>query len=196
MSNFIQPLGPDGVNARIQQLENRLNGLDPAGNPQPSFQQTLSGAIDNPNGSAGIVPMSPFGTGTQLQAGAPDPKISSYIQQAAVNNGLDPKLLNALVATESDYSPDSRSSAGAMGLTQLMPDTARQMGVQNPFDPVENLNGGAKYLKGLIGQFGSLPLALAAYNAGPNAVLKHGGIPPYPETQNYVKKILSRMSAN
>jgi soluble lytic murein transglycosylase-like protein len=84
------------------------------------------------------------------------------------------------------------SSAGAMGLMQLMPETARQLGVRDPFDPEQNVNAGAKYLRGLIDRYhGRLDFALAAYNAGPGAVDKYNGVPPYPETQSYVKNILS-----
>ena len=119
-------------------------------------------------------------------------KFSGAIDQAAKRNELDPSLLRAVVGQESGFSPRAISSAGAMGLMQLMPATAREMGVQNPLDPVQNLEGGARYLRGLIDRYhGRLDFALAAYNAGPGAVDRYGGVPPYAETKTYVKSILS-----
>jgi hypothetical protein len=110
--------------------------------------------------------------------------------EIAKAHGIPPALFAALVHQESGGNQNETSPAGAKGLTQLMPATARSLGV-NPDDPIQNLNGGAKYLKEQYDKFGSWPLALAAYNAGPGAVASHGGIPPYAETQNYVKNIMA-----
>jgi len=100
--------------------------------------------------------------------------------------------LAALVQEESGFDPNARSRAGAMGLTQLMPATAAALGVSDPWNPAENLDAGAAYLAGLIDRYGgNVPLALAAYNAGPGAVAEWGGIPPYPETQRYVRNVLA-----
>ncbi|MBL1153191.1 MAG: lytic transglycosylase domain-containing protein, partial [Armatimonadetes bacterium] len=104
-------------------------------------------------------------------------------------------LLDSLVAAESGYDPAARSRAGALGLTQLMPSTATALGVAQPFDPEQNLSGGAKYLSQMLQKFGSLEKALAAYNAGPGAVERHGGIPPYAETQAYVRRVMSLYNA-
>ena len=105
--------------------------------------------------------------------------------------GVDPNLVKAVVRAESDYNPSAVSSAGARGLMQLMPETARLMGVKDIYNPVDNINGGTRYLSGLIKKFnGKLPMALAAYNAGEGAVRTYGRIPPYKETQRYVKKVL------
>jgi soluble lytic murein transglycosylase len=96
-----------------------------------------------------------------------------------------------MIKVESDFDPLAVSDKGAVGLMQLMPETARRLGVRNTLDPVDNIAGGVKYLRSLLNEFeGRLPLALAAYNAGRDTVLEHKGIPPFPETQNYVDKVL------
>lgn len=105
-------------------------------------------------------------------------------------HGVDPLLVHALIQVESNYRPRARSPKGAMGLMQLMPATAREYKVRNPFDPKANIEAGIKHLKTLIDRFG-VELALAAYNAGEGAVRKFNGIPPYRETRNYVSRILS-----
>ncbi|MGR3378483.1 lytic transglycosylase domain-containing protein [Salipiger abyssi] len=107
---------------------------------------------------------------------------------AARRHGVPEDLFLRLVKQESNFNPRAKSHKGAIGLAQLMPFTARQLGV-NPNDPAQNLDGGARYLKAQYAKFGSWRLALAAYNAGPGAVEKHGGVPPYRETRNYVKII-------
>ncbi|MGZ3216949.1 lytic transglycosylase domain-containing protein [Paracoccus sp. T5] len=111
-----------------------------------------------------------------------------HARQAAQRHGIPEDLFLRLVQQESGWNPNARSHKGAMGLAQLMPGTAAKMGV-NPADPVQNLNGGARYLRMMYNQFGNWTLALAAYNAGPGAVQKYGGIPPYRETRNYVRII-------
>ena len=117
-------------------------------------------------------------------------KLEAMADQVAEKHGLNPVLLKAVVRAESDFNPRVVSRSGAMGLMQLMPETARSLGVKNPFDPMENLEGGARYLKSMIKRFdGDLKLALAAYNAGPGAVERYGGVPPYQETLSYVRKI-------
>jgi soluble lytic murein transglycosylase-like protein len=113
------------------------------------------------------------------------------IAAAAQKYGVDPALLAALVKQESNFNPMAQSKVGAKGLTQLMDATARGLGVTDAFDPAQSLDAGAKFLGGLLKQFhGNESLALAAYNAGPGAVQKYGGIPPYQETQRYVPKVL------
>lgn len=113
------------------------------------------------------------------------------VEQAARRYGLDPALVDAVVRAESGYDPQATSPAGAVGLMQLMPATARALGVADPYDPVQNVEGGVRYLRGLLDRFGDVRLALAAYNAGPGAVVRFGGVPPYRETRAYVDRVLS-----
>jgi len=123
--------------------------------------------------------------------------IDEAVEQIAAKHGLRPELLHSVIKVESNYNPYAVSSKGAQGLMQLIPETARRFGVSNSFNPLENLEGGARYLRYLIDLYGenNWPLVLAAYNAGEAAVARYGGVPPYRETQNYlvlVKKQLDK----
>jgi membrane-bound lytic murein transglycosylase B len=113
------------------------------------------------------------------------------IASAAAAHGVDPMLVSALIKVESNFQPRARSSKGAMGLMQLMPDTAKAYKVRNPYDPTANIEAGVQHLKALIDTWGTEALALAAYNAGEGAVARFKGVPPYRETQSYVSRILS-----
>lgn len=118
-------------------------------------------------------------------------RYDTYIEEAALLYQLPPSFIRAVLRVESNFYPDVVSCDGAMGLMQLMPATAASMGVRNPFDPRENIFGGARFLRVLANYFnGDLILTIAAYNAGQNAVLKYQGIPPYPETRRYVQNVL------
>lgn len=116
---------------------------------------------------------------------------SDLIRETAHRYGLSADLLKAVIQVESSFRHKAVSKAGAMGLMQLMPGTARRFNVTDPFEPAENINAGGQYLRMLLNEFHSLPLALAAYNAGENAVRRYQGIPPYRETQRYVKKVMA-----
>jgi soluble lytic murein transglycosylase-like protein len=148
----------------------------PAAAPQP-FAAQLAGA------------MSP--TAAAPTAAATNP-FAAEISAAAARNGVDPALLTGLIRAESNFDPNATSPAGAQGLTQLMPATAAGLGVTNPRDPAQAIEGGARYLRQQLDHFGGdASKALAAYNAGPGAVERFGGVPPYQETQSYVQRVLS-----
>jgi soluble lytic murein transglycosylase-like protein len=126
--------------------------------------------------------LAPLGAGTDIRALA---------IATARRHGLDPNLVLAVVAVESGFEPGAVSNKGAQGLMQLMPATARELGVANALDPAQNLDGGTRYLRMLVAQYGGdLGKALAAYNAGPGAVKRHGGVPPYRETHHYIDRVL------
>ncbi len=113
------------------------------------------------------------------------------IQVASTKHNLDPALIAAVIQVESGFSEEALSPKGAKGLMQVMPETGLELGATDLFDPMTNVDAGSRYLRQQLDRFGSIELALAAYNAGPGAVIKYGGIPPYKETQEFVKKVLS-----
>lgn len=141
---------------------------------EPAHERTASSAVPDPP-VASAVRSSPY---------------QDLIVSMAQAHGVDPMLVGALIEVESNYRARARSRRGAMGLMQLMPSTARQYNVRNPYDPAANIAAGVKHLKGLIDRWG-VELALAAYNAGEGAVRRFNGIPPYRETRHYVSRILS-----
>jgi len=129
---------------------------------------------------------------TNISQPASKSQILNVVSQISKKHGVDEKLVRALIKQESGFNPKAKSKAGAMGLMQLMPATAKKMGVKDPYNTVQNVEGGVKYLKSMLNKYnGNVILALAAYNAGPGAVDKYSGVPPYKETQNYVKSILA-----
>lgn len=132
-------------------------------------------------------------SGTVYMPSAADiARYNAIVENAARAHGVDAALIHAVITAESGYNPQALSRAGAQGLMQLMPDTARRYGVRNPWDPVDNIWGGARYLKDLLAMFqGNVELAVAGYNAGENAVVRYGNrIPPYAETVHYVPKVI------
>jgi soluble lytic murein transglycosylase-like protein len=119
-------------------------------------------------------------------------ELRKLVHEVSTEHGVDPKLIDALVRVESGYNPKAVSRKGAMGLMQLMPETAKRLKVNDPFDPADNVRGGVKEFSRLVSRYsGNLQLALAAYNAGEGAVSKYRGVPPYAETRSYISKILS-----
>jgi soluble lytic murein transglycosylase-like protein len=174
------------IGARVAAIQQQIAAFTGQGaaTPSTSFASQLASA----QSSAGAT--TPAGaTPTTLGGGAPT-QYDAQITAAATKYGIDPALLKGLIRQESNFNAAARSSAGAQGLTQLMPGTASGLGV-DPSDPAQAIEGGAKYLKQQLDRFGGDPTkALAAYNAGPGAVAKYGGVPPYAETQNYVQKVL------
>jgi soluble lytic murein transglycosylase-like protein len=142
-------------------------------------------SADNPIATAGI------GKTQKTLADAPAAEaIDGMIDRISEQQGVDPELVRAVARVESNYNPRAVSSRGALGVMQLRPETAKRFGVVNVWDPSQNIEGGVKFLKFLSGMFpNNLPYVLAAYNAGENAVVKHRGIPPFPETRAYVRRI-------
>jgi len=160
----------------------------PAGQASTSFAAALQAAT-----TADAAPAAPIGAqGTAALGGTGSTsQYDPLIQQAAARYGIDPAVLHGLIQQESGFDPEAQSSAGAAGLTQLMPGTASSLGVANPLNPAESIEGGARYLSQMMSRFGgNTEDALAAYNAGPGAVQQYGGVPPYAETQSYVQKVL------
>ncbi|MGD9083009.1 MAG: lytic transglycosylase domain-containing protein [Desulfobacterales bacterium] len=122
-------------------------------------------------------------------------RYDDLITEASKSHGISFSLLKALIKIESDFNPRAISSAGAIGLMQIMPENIKALNIKDPFDPWENIMGGARYLKQLIGRFnGKLPMALAAYNAGPNIVDRYKRIPPFKETEDFVEKVMKYYS--
>ena len=159
--------------SRISTIESKLRALDaPPSSAKPAFAAVLRHEL---------APATP----------AASTDVDTAVRAAAAKYNLDPALVHAVIKTESDYDPKCRSHAGAMGLMQLMPETCSDYGISDPYDVTQNIMGGCRELREHLDQFGgNTELALAAYNAGPNAVRRYGGIPPYRETQAYVPRVM------
>lgn len=174
------------VNRRIAELTGQNFAPAPSAAPAAggSFASMVSSSIGTQGENA------PLQT-TQGPNVIPPPQIESLIGTNANQYGVDPALIKAIVANESGFNANATSPTGAQGLMQLEPQTAASLGVDNAYDPAQNISGGTRYIRGLLERFnGDVRLAVAAYNAGPGAVEKYGGVPPYAETQAYVRNVL------
>lgn len=186
------------VAQRISQITGTsvdLPGMaEPAADQNASFAAMVRAELAAQNGSGDA-----SGVGAGAAVGAldapamvPPAQIDRLVQTNASQWNVDPALVKAIIANESGFNAHATSGVGAQGLMQLMPGTASGLGVTNAYDPAQNVWGGTRYIKGLLDRFGGdVRKAVAAYNAGPGAVEKYGGVPPYPETQNYVQNVLA-----
>lgn len=201
-------IAPRRARREQQTFAAALNEATKTGPPQEPPPGTEATSRPEP----GIVPSSRFGALNPLQtpvpgastggiatspssAAASSADLQSLIQSHATQNGVEPDLIRQIIQVESGFNPQAVSNKGAQGLMQLMPETARDMGVSDPFDPDQNIGGGTKYLAQLLQSHnGDLTKALASYNAGPGVVRQYGGVPPYPETRNFVKRVLQGLN--
>lgn len=179
----------------ITAIQNRIaeiSGAPPAG---ALVAQPQSGAFNAVLAQALMPELAPAPTAdAAAPAPVPPEQIDQLVQQNADIWQVDPALIKSVIANESSFNANATSPVGAQGLMQLMPETAATLGVRNPYDPAQNVAGGTRYLKGLLDRFnGDTRLAVAAYNAGPEAVEKYGDVPPYAETQNYVQNVLGSL---
>ena len=202
----MQITGLDITLRRINSIESSFQNLLGDESAGGSFENALQNSIESTSSSAGnfslpskistttnLPDISGFSSIPSLSEGSSSSRsdIDNYIQKYSKEFGIDENLVRGVVKAESGFNPNAKSPVGAMGLMQLMPATAKSMGIDNPYDAEQNIKGGVKYLKGLLDRFGGdKEKAVAAYNAGAGAVNKYGGVPPYKETQNYVKRVL------
>lgn len=197
--------------ARIADIQSRFGIPEPPARPAPaassaSFAQALRRAapvdpmpvdpmpVDTSPLLPFDIPGAPGAAAVAAPEGGKAAPYESLIAAASTRHGVDSGLLRAVIRAESGFNPRAVSRTGAQGLMQLMPGTSRALGVSDPFDPARNIDGGARYLRHLLDMFGSQPLAVAAYNAGPGSVKRYGGIPPYSETQAYVRRVMDYVS--
>jgi soluble lytic murein transglycosylase-like protein len=194
------PAGEQAITERVRQIQTLIQQTQVSlGLAAPTSPAASATATSAPGASPTAFASMLQAATTAASPAAETSQTSQYdglIEQAALRNGIDPAVLHGLIEQESGFDPNSTSSAGAIGLTQLMPGTASSLGVANPLDPAESIEGGARYLKQMMNDFGgNTSDALAAYNAGPGAVTQYGGVPPYAETQSYVSKVLGYAEA-
>ena len=183
--------------AAVAQRIGQITGAPPdfpgmaSGDSNASFSSLVQAALAAQNADAAAQPPVLASSPDAPAMVAPE-QIDKLVSANAATQGVDPALIKAIIANESGFNANATSNVGAQGLMQLMPGTASGLGVTNAYDPAQNVWGGTKYIKGLLERFnGDTKRAVAAYNAGPGAVEKYDGVPPYPETQNYVQNVLA-----
>ena len=193
--------GVEAIQARISEIQRRFGIEGPVPGTAVGFQRALDAELKKNDGAtspqtagtgtttkADAAKVTPTEASTQLSSTSNE--TTRFIQEAAAKYGLDSRLVAAVAEVESSGNQSEVSDVGAVGVMQLMPDTAAALGV-NPYDEKQNIEGGAHYLKQMLDTFGGdMKKAIAAYNAGPQAVKDYDGVPPYAETQNYVNKVL------
>ncbi len=189
------PAGELAAAARIHELQQLIEQARGVATGSRTAATVQAGSTAAPTAFAAALQAATTATGSgAAPTGAEAAGSGAYdslIEAAALRNGLDPAVLHGLIEQESGFNPDAQSAAGAQGLTQLMPGTASSLGVANPLNAAESIEGGARYLSQMMSDFGgNTSEALAAYNAGPGAVRQYGGVPPYAETEGYVSKVL------
>lgn len=176
--------GIAGIMKRIGEIENMMN-VSQSNFGGVNFQKVLE------NEQSKINNTKVNSSGSEINKIQTSTDFDKIMEISGQKYGVDKKLIKAVANVESNFNPNAVSDAGAVGIMQLMPDTAKALGVSNSYNPQENIDGGTKYLKELLNTFnGDVTKAVAAYNAGPQAVKAYNGIPPYQETENYVQKVL------
>lgn len=198
IQNLLNTSGKDAAIQRAVQINNYVNNINksvldtPAQATVKPFDQVLKSSSVSDNNFR-IANVSEIQNASNMSGQTfSKSQILNIISQVSKKYGIDEKLVKALVKQESGFRSNAVSHCGAMGLMQLMPATAKGLGVTDPFDPIQNIEGGVKYLQSKLKRHnGNLILALAAYNAGSGNVEKYNGVPPFKETQNYVKSILA-----
>ncbi len=198
IQNYINSSGKEVALQRYAQIQAYVDNFDKKVNPlevqKQSKLETFADVLktSDVNASGFRVLPSKLDASMEYQGTISKGQIQSIVSQIAKKYEVDENLVNAVIKQESGFNPKATSHCGAMGLMQLMPATAKSLGVKDAYNPVQNIEGGVKYLSNLLKKYnGNTVLALAAYNAGSGAVAKYGGVPPYKETQNYVKNILA-----